>query len=86
MHALSQNRNADPQRNDVNQRGGLTRLVASLRETERALWENITSEEQRTNRHDPNDPLYSILARSLRARLDNLKQTIATLEARRVAA
>jgi hypothetical protein len=61
-------------------------LVAALRESEHALRDVIRAEEERTSLSDPNDPCYSMLAHSLRARADNLRMTIATLESARQAA
>jgi hypothetical protein len=58
-------------------------LINDLRRTEAALMENIGAEEHHTRRHDPSDPHYSMLARSMRSRLDNLRATIAKLEAER---
>jgi hypothetical protein len=86
MSILSQIRNADWQRNSIDKAATAESLVTALRETERALGESIVAEEDRTSLHDYNDPHYSMLARSMRTRLDNLRVTIATLEAVRGAA
>jgi hypothetical protein len=58
-------------------------LVASLRETEQALRASIQAEEDRTCLQNQNDPCYSKLAHSMRERADNIRMTIATLEATR---
>jgi hypothetical protein len=81
MSILSQIRNTGSQRNSIDKGETAQSLVAALRETERALGASIEAEEERTGLHDYNDPQYSMLARSMRHRLDNLKVTIATLEA-----
>jgi hypothetical protein len=80
MSDLSLNGTAAPQRDTWARAASAENLVAALRETELALQENIRAEEQRTSLTDENDPCYSILARSMRARVENLKMTIATLK------
>jgi len=59
-----------------------SKLVTTIRETAEAIATAIEVEERRTRSCDLRDPCYSILARSMRARLDNLKVTIAILEAK----
>lgn len=86
MSDLSLNENGAPQRHTLARAASAENLVASLRETELALRENIRAEEQRTSLTDENDPCYSILARSMRARAENLKMTIAILQGARQAA
>jgi len=81
MNLLSQIRNGEQQRHGVDKVAVIGNLVAALRETERALQASIRTEEEKTALHDRNDPCYSMLAHSMRARADNLRMTIATLEA-----
>jgi hypothetical protein len=85
MSILSQIRNVDRQRNSIDTAATVEGVVTALRETELALGESIEAEEERTRLRDPNDPRYSTLARSMRGRLENLRMTIATLEAGRAA-
>ncbi|HSQ20130.1 MAG TPA: hypothetical protein VLR92_07115 [Blastocatellia bacterium] len=86
MSVLSQIGTSDPQRNTLNRATTVDNLVAALRESEQALRDVIRAEEERTCLSDPNDPCYSMVAQSLRARADNLRMTIATLESARQAA
>ena len=86
MSELSRNETAAPQRDTPSRTATAESLVAAMRETEFALRESIKAEEDRTSLRDLNDPCYSILARSMRARADNLKMTITMLEAKRHAA
>jgi hypothetical protein len=86
MSDLSLNGNGAPQRDTLARAASAENLVASLRETQLALQENIRAEEERTSLTDENDPCYSILARSMRARAENLKMTIAILQGARQAA
>jgi hypothetical protein len=57
-------------------------MLADLDRTIRLLDGDIGAEEERTQVFDIFDPLYSILARTLVARRDNLKVTVATLAQR----
>jgi hypothetical protein len=59
----------------------LERLLSDYRRTEAALIASIEAEEHITHHSDPSDPRYSMLARSMRNRLDNLRATIAKLAA-----
>ena len=59
----------------------LQRILNDYHRTEATLIESIEAEEHLTRRNDPSDPRYSMLARSMRGRLDNLRVTIAKLEA-----
>ena len=86
MSILSQIRNGKPQRYNIDRRATIEPLVVTLRAAERALQESIRVEEDRTGLRDLRDPHYSALARSMRARADNLKSTITMLEAERSAA
>ena len=86
MTILSQIRNGERQRHSIDRAETVENLVAALRETEQALQASIRAEEQRTNLIDPSDPCYSILARSMRTRVENLGTSIATLEGARTAA
>jgi len=86
MTILSQIRNGEPQRRNVDRRAPIAPLVATLRAAEHALRESIRVEEERTSVRDVTDPGYSILARSMRTRAENLRMTITMLEAERHAA
>jgi hypothetical protein len=86
MNTLSLNGTIDQERDTSARATSAANLVASLREIELALLESIRAEEERTSLADQNDPCYSMLAHSMRARVENLKLTIATLEATRQAA
>lgn len=86
MNILSHIDTIDQERHSLNRVASVENLVTALRETERALRENVQAEEARTSLADPNDPCYSMLAHSMRRRADNLRMTIATLEAARTAA
>ena len=79
MTTLSQIRASGPERNTI------ADLVISLRQTASALSASIAIEEERTKLSDHNDPSYSTLAKSMRKRLENLRCTIAMLEAEREA-
>lgn len=57
-------------------------LVATLSNRVRLLDQDIEAEEERTNCRDRRDAAYSILARTLIARRDNLSTTIAALQER----
>jgi hypothetical protein len=70
----------------VSKRDTLGDLVAGLRDATLVLCASIEVEEDRTKLRDQNDHCYSPLARSMRARLDNLRITIAMLEAKSDAA
>ncbi len=61
-------------------------LVASLSARVRLLDSDIEAEEERTQCNDRRDPAYSLLARTLIARRDNLCATIAALQERLVPA
>lgn len=56
-------------------------LINDLAKTVQLLDCDILTEEERTLIFDPQNVAYPPLARSLRTRRDNLKETIATLEA-----
>ena len=86
MSVLSQIRNGDQQKHSIDMATTVVNLVAALRETEQALQASIRAEEEKTSLHDQSDRCYSMLAHSMRARADNLRMTIATLEAARHAA
>jgi hypothetical protein len=57
-------------------------LIDSLSRCVQLLDCDIETEEERTRCRDCRDPVYSILARSLTARRDNLAATIAALQKR----
>ena len=56
-------------------------LIANLTRTVAFLTADIEHEEARAGVRDLADPAYSVLARSLRMRRDNIGATIASLEA-----
>jgi hypothetical protein len=57
-------------------------LIVDLDRVVQILASGIATEEERSRVFDRSDPAYSILARTLAARRDNLKITIAALEQR----
>jgi hypothetical protein len=56
-------------------------LIGSLSRSVELLTVDIEHEETRVGVRDLSDPTYPVLARSLRARRDNIRATIASLEA-----
>jgi hypothetical protein len=60
----------------------ISALISDLDRVVRVLDSDIATEEERVRVSDPFDPTYPILARTLTARRDNLKDTIAALEKR----
>ena len=56
-------------------------LIGSLSRSVALLTVDIEHEEARAGVHDVLDPTYPVLARSLWARRDNIRATIASLEA-----
>jgi hypothetical protein len=56
-------------------------LIANLTRTLNLLTADIEHEEERAGIRDLADPAYPVLARNLRARRENLRTTIASLEA-----
>lgn len=57
-------------------------LIADLNWRLQMLERDILEEERRTGSADPGSPTYSMLALTLRARRDNLRNSIAMLEGR----
>lgn len=57
-------------------------LISDLRWRVRMLEGDIAEEERRSGSPDPGSPTYSMLALTLRARRDNLRNSIAMLEGR----
>jgi hypothetical protein len=57
-------------------------MIEDLRRGARVLDCDVRTEEERSLISEPSDAHYSILAKSLADRRDNLKATIAALEAR----
>jgi hypothetical protein len=57
-------------------------LIVDLDRVVQILASDIATEEERSRVFDRSDPAYSILARTLAERRDNLKITIAALEQR----
>jgi hypothetical protein len=60
----------------------ITRILADLVRTVRLIESDIAAEEARARVFDRSDVKYPMLARTLIERRDNLKRTIAGLEAR----
>ena len=60
----------------------ISALISDLDRVVRILDCDIATEEERGRMSDPFDATYPILARTLTARRDNLKDTIAALEKR----
>jgi hypothetical protein len=58
------------------------RMIADIDRTVRLLDCDVTTEEERVGISDRSDAAYPILARTLAARLDNLRDTITALEQR----
>jgi hypothetical protein len=56
-------------------------FIARLARTVELLDEDIRGEEERASVRDPRDPGYPMRARTLRTRRENLRATIASLEA-----
>jgi hypothetical protein len=56
-------------------------LIGSLSRTLELLTVDVEHEEERAGVRDLSDPAYPVLARSLRARRENIRVTIASLEA-----
>ena len=56
-------------------------LVCELQQKAALLEAALADEESRARLRDPSDPQYSMLARSLRSRFDNLQKTITSLKA-----
>ena len=56
-------------------------LIGDLSRTEHILTVDIEHEEARAGVRDLSDPAYPVLARSLRVRRENIRVTIASLEA-----
>ena len=56
-------------------------LIGSLSRSVELLTVDIDHEEVRAGVHDLSDPAYPVLARSFRMRRDNIRVTIASLEA-----
>jgi len=56
-------------------------FIARLARTAELLDEDIKQEEERASVRDPRDPGYPMRARTLRTRQENLRATIASLEA-----
>ncbi len=75
-----QNRIRDRERPSVGRAATAQDLVAALRQTEQALRASVEAEEMKTCVHDQNSPYYSTLAQAMRARADNIRMTITTLE------
>ena len=57
-------------------------MIEDLERTIQILHIDICTEEKRLRVFDKADPLYSVLARTLKARSDNLKTTVAYLKQR----
>jgi multidrug resistance efflux pump len=70
--------------NNVMSRQGelLREMISDLERRVQLLDCDIFTEEERSRVSNPADPAYSMLARTLKTRRDNLKSTIAALEQR----
>jgi hypothetical protein len=76
--------NGERQRHTINRQATIETLVSNLRAAEFALEESIRAEEERTCTREISSPHYSAAARSMRARADNIRATIAMLQADKV--
>jgi hypothetical protein len=68
--------------NATRQAACLETMISDFRRTVLILDCDVQTEEERSEIFDPSDAHYSILARALAARRDNLEVTIAALEQR----
>ena len=62
-------------------RPSVEQLIAELQQTAATLEANVQAELATSRTKDPSDAAYSMLARSLVARLNNVRSSIAALEA-----
>jgi hypothetical protein len=69
-------------RTAVRQAACIENMIADMQRVAQVLDCDVSTEEERVRICDRSDPRYSILARQLAARRDNLRVTIAALEAR----
>lgn len=69
------------QRTAATNRLQVATLIGNLSRTFELLTVDIEHEESRVGVRDVSDPTYPVLARSLRARRENIRATIASLEA-----
>jgi hypothetical protein len=76
------NRAQDASKDNSGQCDCLRQMISDLDRLIRLLDCDIATEEERSRVFDPVDPAYSILARTLTTRRDNLKNTITLLEQR----
>jgi hypothetical protein len=81
-HAMRHQRHFDT--SEASQREAVTirKMIGDLDRIVQLLSCDITNEEQQTRISDRSDAAYSILARTLAARRDNLKDTVNALEHR----
>jgi hypothetical protein len=70
-----------PRRTAATNRLQIATLVGSLSRSVALLTADIEHEEARAGVRDLSDPAYPVLARSLRVRRENIRTTIASLEA-----
>jgi hypothetical protein len=70
-----------PRRTSAVNRLQIATLIGSLSRSVALLTVDIEHEEARTGVRDLADPAYPVLARSLRVRRENIRVTIASLEA-----
>jgi hypothetical protein len=68
-------------RNETDTGSRVNTLLSDLKRRVEVLTVDIAQEEERTRKFDLADPAYPVLARSLRARRQNLQATISTLQA-----
>ena len=66
----------------TNQAESIGRMIEDMGRLVKVFDWDVGTEEERSQIYDPSDANYPILARTLAARRDNLKATIAALEAR----
>lgn len=60
----------------------ISKILTDLAQTVQLIEADIIAEEERTKISDRSDPKYPLLAKSLIERRDNIRMTIASLEAR----
>jgi len=70
-----------PRRTAAHDRLRIATLIGSISRSAELLTIDIEHEETRAGVNDLSDPAYPVLARSLRMRRDNIRATIASLEA-----
>jgi hypothetical protein len=79
---MKHQRHFDPSDSALREASQIATLIGDLDRLVRILECDAATEEQRARVFDPHDPAYPVLARSLVARRENIKNTIAALERR----